>query len=138
MAGENIMPAEHYPDYFQVVSFALIHTNFDNTTHTTPLMYVEARNANGSGVVIDSVTYGVGVAEAATTMEVIYATLPEATTGTSIHTSTVNVATTGTKTTTIDPSNNFVPSGYWILAKANQNVGQLHCAVTIRFRSRRK
>lgn len=138
MAGENILPAEHYPDYFQVVSFALTHSNFDNTTHTTPLMYVEARNANGSGIVVDNITFGVGVSEASTTMELISATLPEASTGTSIQSSTVNVASTGTKTTTISNTANFVPSGYWILAKANQNIGQFHGAVTIRFRSRLK
>jgi hypothetical protein len=139
MAGENVLPVEHYPDDFQVVSIAFFHGMLNNSNDIIPLMYVEPRATNGTGIVVDSITYGIAIAEsAADTIEVIHATTPQATTGLSLQTATVPLNVLGTATTTINTSNNFVPAGSWLILKASDNMDQVHGCVTIRFRSRLK
>lgn len=139
MAGENVLPNEHYPDYFQIVSIPFFHAMLPASTDALPLLYVEPRATNGTGIVIDSITYGVSLVESvADTVEVIYAATPQATTGTSLQTATIPLNVLGAATTTININNNFVPAGNWLILKANADIGQAHGCVTIRFRSRLK
>ena len=139
MAGENTLPNEHYPDYFEVVSFPFYHAMVKSTTNTLPLMYVEARATNGTGIVVDSITFGVNVVEtAADTAQIISAATPQATSGTALHATACALDALGTTTVTVDPANNFVPAGNWLLLKASDSLGQVHGSVTIRFRSRLK
>ena len=137
MAGENIIPAEHYPDYFQVLSHNIDHILIPNTSNRMAWFYVEPRASNGSGIVIDSITYGIAVTEALT-LDLFHATTPQATSGTLLQTAAISAGTVGTYTATIDTANNFVPAGSWISIKTSGNSSTLHGAVTIRFRSRRK
>ena len=139
MPGENILPNEHYPDYFQVVTIPFFHAMFNTTGDCIPALYVEPRASNGTGIVVDNITYGIAIVESASdTMEVIHATTPQATTGLSLQTATIPLNALGTATTTIDTANNFVPAGNWLILKANADLGQVHGCVTIRFRSRLK
>ena len=138
MPGENVLPNEHYPDYFQIVTIPFFHAMVP-TGNCLPLMYVEPRATNGTGIVIDSITYGVAIQETlADTAEIIHAATPQATTGLSLQTATIPLNVLGTATTTINSDNNFVPAGNWLILKANAALGQVHCCITIRFRSRLK
>jgi hypothetical protein len=133
----NVLPAEQYPDYFQIVTAAINHNLEAASTFVIPVMYVESRG-NGSGIVIDSIAIGINTVEgAAETVEVVHATTVQATSGfTSVQTSTTSVNALGTTLPTINTSNNFVPAGSWILLKFDAAQGAVHGAVTIRFRSR--
>jgi hypothetical protein len=139
MPGESVLPNEHYPDYFQVVSIPFFHGMLNTSNDIIPLLYVEPRANSATGIVVDSITYGISVVEsAADTVEVIHATTPQATTGLSLQTATVPLNVLGTATTTINTSNNFVPAGSWLILKSSADLGQAHGCVTIRFRSRLK
>ena len=138
MAGETPLPAEHYPDHFELISLNINHADVPATLDCVPIMYVEARASNGTGIVVDAITIGVQVLDATEDVEFIYAATPNATTGTSLQTAVTSVAATGTFTPTINTSNNFVPAGNWILAKFSDGVDTAHIAATIRFRSRLK
>ena len=63
MAGENILPNEHYPDYFQIVSIPFNHALEGTAANTMPFMYVEPRATNGTGIVVDSIVVGISLAE---------------------------------------------------------------------------
>jgi len=139
MAGEPTLPNEHYPDYFQILSIPFHHALLNTSNDIIPLMYVEPRANNGTGIVVDSIVYGISIVEsAADTLEVIHATTPQATTGTSIQVATIPANVLGTATTTINTDNNFVPAGSWLILKASADLNQVHGCVTIRFRSRLK
>lgn len=138
MAGENVLPNEHYPDYFQIVTVNMNHADVPANLDCVPVMYVEPRATNGTGIVVDSIVYGVQVIDAAEDVELIYSTDPNATTGTSLQAAVTSLGTVGTYIPTINTSNNFVPAGNWILAKFSDGVDAAHIAVTIRFRSRLK
>lgn len=139
MPGESTLPNEHYPDYFQVVSVSFYHAMVNSSTNTLPIMYVEPRATNGTGIVIDSIVYGVSHNEtSADTGEIIFASTPQSATGTSIQSSPVALDTVGEKTGLIDTSNNFVPAGNWLIFKSSAGLSQVHCNITIRFRSRLK
>jgi len=140
MAGENVLPNEHYPDYFQIVNIPFNHALEGTTANTLPFMYVEPRATNGTGIVVDSIVIGISLAEgAAETVEVVHATTVEASTGfVSIQTATVSTNALGTTITTINANNNFVPAGSWLMLKFNAALGTAHGCVTIRFRSRLK
>lgn len=138
MAGENILPNEHYPDYFQIVSVNVNHADVPAALDCVPIMYVEPRATNGTGIVVDDIIIGVQVVDAGEDVELIYSPDPNATTGTSLQTAVTSVATVGTYEPTINTANNFVPAGNWILAKFSDGVDTAHIAVTIRFRSRQK
>lgn len=137
MAGESVLPAEHYPDYFQVLSHSIDHILIPNTSNRMVWFYVEPRAGNGSGIVVDSITYGIAVTEALT-LDVMHASTPQATTGTLIQSSSVSASSQGAISATINPSNNFVPAGNWVSVKTSGNANTIHGAVTIRFRSRLK
>jgi hypothetical protein len=138
MPGENVLPNEHYPDYFQIVSVNMNHADVPAALDCVPIMYVEPRATNGTGIVVDDIIIGVQVVDAGEDVELIYSTDPNATTGTSLQTAVTSVATVGTYEPTINTANNFVPAGNWILAKFSDGVDTAHIAVTIRFRSRQK
>ena len=138
MAGENILPSEHYPDYFQLISVNMNHADVPATLDCVPIMYVEPRASNGTGIVVDDIVIGVQVIDATEDVELIYAATPQATTGTSLQTAVTSLATVGTYEPTTNTANNFVPAGNWILAKFSDGVDTAHIAVTIRFRSRLK
>lgn len=138
MAGENILPNEHYPDYFQIVTVNMNHADVPAALDCVPIMYVEPRATNGTGIVVDDIIIGVQVLDAGEDVELIYSPDPNATTGTSLQTAVTSVATVGTYEPTINTANNFVPAGNWILAKFSDGVDAAHIAVTIRFRSRQK
>ena len=138
MAGENVLPNEHYPDYFQIVTVNMNHADVPGLLDCVPVMYVEPRATNGTGIVVDSIVYGVQVIDATENVELIYSTDPNATTGTSLQAAVTSLGTVGTYIPTINTSNNFVPAGNWILAKFSDGVDAAHIAVTIRFRSRPK
>ena len=138
MAGENVLPNEHYPDYFQILSVNMNHADVPAALDCVPIMYVEPRATNGTGIIVDDIIIGVQVVDAGEDVELIYSTDPNATTGTSLQTAVTSVATVGTYEPTINTANNFVPAGYWILAKFSDGVDAAHIAVTIRFRSRQK
>lgn len=138
MAGENILPNEHYPDYFQIVSLNVNHADVPAALDCVPIMYVEPRATNGTGIVVDDIIIGVQVVDAGEDVELIYSPDPNATTGTSLQTAVTSVATVGTYEPTINTANNFVPAGNWILAKFSDGVDTAHIAVTMRFRSRQK
>lgn len=138
MAGENILPNEHYPDYFQLISVNMNHADVPATLDCVPIMYVEPRASNGTGIVVDDIVIGVQVIDAGEDVELIYAATPQATTGTSLQSAVTSLATVGTYEPTINTDNNFVPAGNWILAKFSDGVDAAHIAVTLRFRSRLK
>lgn len=140
MPGENILPNEHYPDYFQIVNVPFNQASEGTAAHTLPFMYVEPRATNGTGIVVDSIAIGISVEEgAAETVEVVHATTVQATTGfVSLQTATVSTNAFGTTIPTINTSNNFVPAGSWLMLKFNAALGTAHGCVTIRFRSRLK
>lgn len=137
MAGENVLASEHYPDYFQVFSHSIDHDLIPNTTNRMVAMYVEPRASNGTGIVIDSIVYGIAEADGVT-IEMFYASTPQASTGTSIQVAQINASVLGTHEAVINTSNNFIPAGSWISIKTSGNVNTLHGAVTMRFRSRLK
>jgi len=138
MAGENILPNEQYPDYFQLMSVNINHADVPAALDCVPIMYVEPRATNGTGIVVDGIIIGVQVIDATEDVELIYATTPQATTGTSLQTAVTSLATVGTLEPVINTANNFVPAGNWILAKFSDGVDTAHIAVTLRFRSRLK
>ena len=138
MAGENILSNEHYPDYFQLCSVNMNHADVPAALDCVPIMYVEPRASNGTGIVVDDIIIGVQVIDATEDVELIYATTPNATTGTSLQTAVTSLATVGTYDPVINTDNNFVPAGNWILAKFSDGVDTAHIALTIRFRSRLK
>ncbi len=138
MAGENVLPNEHYPDYFQIVSLNMNHADVPALLDCVPIMYVEPRATNGTGIVVDDITIGVQVIDATEDVELIYSTDPNATTGTSLQTAVTSLGTVGTYEPVINTANNFVPAGNWILAKFSDGVDTAHLAVTLRFRSRLK
>jgi hypothetical protein len=136
MAGEPILSNENYPDYFQLVNVNLNHADIPAALDCMPIMYVEPRSTNGTGIVVDHIIIGVQVVDATEDIELIYATTPNATTGTSLQSAVTSLATVGTYEPAINTSNNFVPAGNWILAKFSDGVDTAHITVTIRFRSR--
>jgi hypothetical protein len=138
MAGENVLPNEHYPDYFQIVSQNMNHADVPAALDCVPIMYVEPRATDGTGIVVDDIIIGVQVIDASEDVELIYSTSVNATTGTSLQTAVTSLGTVGTYEPTINTDNNFVPAGNWILAKFSDGVDTAHIAVTIRFRSRLK
>lgn len=138
MAGENVLPNEHYPDYFQIVSVNLNHADVPGALDCVPIMHVEPRATNGTGIIVDDIIIGVQVIDAGMNVELIYATGANATTGTSLQNAVTSLGTVGTYEPTINTDNNFVPAGNWILAKFSDGVDTAHIAVTIRFRSRPK
>lgn len=138
MAGENILPNEHYPDYFQTVNVNMNHADVPAALDCVPIMYVEPRASNGTGIVVDDIVIGVQVIDATEDVEFIYAATPNATTGTSLQTAVTSLAVVGTFEPVINTDNNFVPAGNWILAKFSDGVDTAHIAVTLRFRSRLK
>jgi len=138
MAGENVLPNEHYPDYFQIVSVNMNHADVPAALDCVPIMYVEPRATNGTGIVVDDIVIGVQVIDATEDVELIYSPDPNATTGTSLQAAVTSLGTVGTYEPTINTANNFVPAGNWILAKFSDGVDTAHIAVTIRFRSRQK
>jgi hypothetical protein len=138
MPGENVLPNEHYPDYFQIVAVNMNHADIPAALDCVPIMYVEPRATNGTGIIVDYIVTGVQVIDATEDVELIYATNPNATTGTSLQTAVTSLGVVGTYEPTINTNNNFVPAGNWILAKFSDGVDTAHIAVTIRFRSRLK
>ena len=138
MASENVLPNEHYPDYFQIVSFNMNHADIPAALDCVPVMYVEPRATNGTGIVVDDITWGVQVIDAGISVELIYAATVNATTGTSLQTAVTSVATVGTLEPTVNTANNFVPAGNWILAKFTDAADTVHLGLTLRFRSRLK
>ena len=139
MPGEPTLPNEHYPDYFQIVTVPFNQAS-ESASLTVPLMYVEARSSNGTGIVVDSIAIGISVVEGtAETVEVVHATTVQATTGfVSIQTAATSVNTLGTTIPTINTDNNFVPAGSWLMLKFDAAQANTHGCVTIRFRSRLK
>jgi len=140
MAGENILPNEQYPDYFQIVNVPFNQASEGTGAWTVPFMYVEPRATNGTGIVVDSIAIGISLAEgAAENVEVVHATTVQAQTGfVSIQTAITSINAAGTTIPTINTSNNFVPAGSWLMLKFDAAVGTAHGCVTIRFRSRLK
>lgn len=140
MPGENVLPNEHYPDYFQIVNVPFNQASEGTGAWTVPFMYVEPRATNGTGIIVDSIAIGVSVVEgAAENVEVVHATTVQATSGfVSLQTSVVSINTAGTTIPTINTSNNFVPAGSWLMLKFDAALGTAHGCVTIRFRSRPK
>lgn len=137
MAGETVLASEEYPDYFQVFSHSIDHNLIPNSTNRMLVMHVEPRAGNGSGIVIDSITYGIAEVDGVT-VDMFHATTPQATSGTVLQVAPVSAAVAGTYSATINTANNFVPAGSWLSIITNANANQLHGAVTIRFRSRMK
>lgn len=123
---------QHYPDDFQILNFTIIHSGVPAALDTLPLFYADRR------LVVDSITYGVAVAETGSsdTVELVHATTPQATTGTSIQSATSSINTVGTVTPTVSSTNNEVPSGSWVIAKFSDSLGQVHLNIQVRFRSR--
>lgn len=117
------------PDFFQDLSFPIIHASIPNTTHCVPLLYAERT------LVIDSINCGVATSDGLT-LQVISVTNPADTTGTVLHSTTIDLSTTGTKSPTIDHLNNLVPTGSWVLAKLSGNANTIHMSVHIRYRTR--
>ena len=138
MAGENVLPNEHYPDYFQLISMNMNHADIPAALDCIPIMYVEPRATNGTGIVVDDITWGVQVVDAGISVELIYAATVNATTGTSLQTAVTSVAAVGTFEPTTNTANNFVPAGNWILAKFTDLADTVHLGLTFRFRSRLK
>lgn len=140
MAGENVLPNEHYPDYFQIINVPFNQASEGTGAHTLPFMYVEPRATNGTGIVVDSIAIGISVLEGtAETVEVVHATTVQATSGfVSLQTATVSTNAFGTTIPTINTDNNFVPAGSWLMLKFDAALGTAHGCVTIRFRSRLK
>jgi len=140
MPGESVLPVEHYPDDFQIVTVPFSQASEGTAAHTIPFMYVEPRASNGGGIVVDSIAIGISVVEGtAETIEVVHATTVQATTGfVSLQTATVSTNALGTTIPTINTSNNFVPAGSWLFLKFDAAQANTHGCVTIRFRSRLK
>lgn len=140
MPGENVLPVEHYPDDFQIVTVPFSQASEGTGAHTIPFMYVEPRASNGTGIVVDSIAIGISVVEGtAETVEVVHATTVQATTGfVSLQTATVSTNALGTTIPTINTANNFVPAGSWLMLKFDAAQTNTHGCVTIRFRSRLK
>lgn len=122
---------QYYPHDFQTLNFFILHTGVPAALDAMPLFYADRR------LVIDSIIYGVAVAETGgpDTVELVHATTPQATTGTSIQSAASSINTVGTVTPTVSSTNNEVPSGSWVIAKFSDNLGQVHLNVQVRFRS---
>jgi hypothetical protein len=123
---------QHYPDDFQILNFYVNHAVVPAANDAIPLFYAD-RN-----MVVDSIVYGVAVAETGSsdTVELVHATTPQATTGTSIQSAASSINTAGTVTPTISTSGNEVASGRWVIAKFSDALGQFHGTIQVRFRSR--
>lgn len=122
---------QSYPDDFQILNFTFVHSGVPASLDSMPLFYADRR------MVIDSITYGVAVAESGgpDTVELVHATTPQATTGTSIQSAASSINTVGTVIPTISSTNNEVPSGSWVIAKFSDALGQVHLAIQVRFRT---
>lgn len=125
----NPLVTQHYPDDFQIHTTFLRHGDVP-TDDCVPIFYADRT------VVIDSIVYGVSEIDATEDVELVHATTPQATTGTSLQTAVSSLATLGQVTPTINTANNEVPSGSWIIAKFSDGVDTAHVTIQIRFRSR--
>ena len=125
----NVLVTQHYPDDFQIHTTFLRHGDVP-TDDCVPIFYADRT------VVIDSIVYGVSEIDATEDVELVHATTPQATTGTSLQTAVSSLATLGQVTPTINTANNQVPSGSWIIAKFSDGVDSAHVTIQIRFRSR--
>lgn len=125
----NALVTQHYPDDFQIHTTFLRHGDVP-TDDCVPIFYADRT------VVIDSIVYGVSEIDATEDVELVHATTPQATTGTSLQTAVSSLATLGQVTPTINTANNEVPSGSWIIAKFSDGTDTAHVTIQIRFRSR--
>jgi len=125
----NVLVTQYYPDDFQIHTTFLRHGDVP-ADDCVPIFYADRT------VVIDSIVYGVSETDTGEDVELVYATTPQATTGTSIQTAVSSLATAGVVTPTINTANNEIPSGSWIIAKFSDGVDNAHVTIQIRFRSR--
>jgi hypothetical protein len=125
----NVLIPQNYPDDFQIHTTFLRHGDVP-ADDCVPIFYADRT------VVIDSIVYGVSEIDDTETVELVYATTPQATTGTSIQTAVSSLATLGMVTPTVNTANNEIPSGSWIIGKFSDGVDTAHVTIQIRFRSR--
>jgi hypothetical protein len=148
MAGETTLPAQYYPDDFQILTYPL--NNTSALTVDTPWFYCD-RNIIVDQVVINISTAGTGgssplVAICKTTAGTLAAPANVITSLTAIS-STVSLAaaattvmTTDSTTKFLDKTTNFVDAGNWVVFDLTGTMpsAALIGAITIRFRSRPK
>jgi hypothetical protein len=148
MAGETTLPAQYYPDDFQMLTYAL--NNFGALAVDTPWFYCD-RN-----IIIDEVIVGVSTAGTGGSSPTV--SISKTTGGTAatpalplaslvVISSTVSLAATGTTVMTtdsatkfLDKTTNFVDAGNWVAfdLTGTMPTAALVGAITIRFRSRPK
>jgi len=149
MAGENILPAQHYPDDFQIVTYS-VH-NYNTLSDNVAWFYAD-RN-----LIIDAFYVGVSVAAGNAAVVKLVKTAGGATgtsgaptafaltanslgSGTAVDISdSLALGTTGTKIGTIVNTANFVDAGNWVgLCCTTAPTSALVGAINVRFRSRPK
>jgi len=139
MPGENVLPAQYYPDDFQIVS----HVVHDASLADLALVYAD-RNLILDSVVLCCSGTAVGGTATIEIVKVASGTIPTSTNiqaGTSIS-STLSIAANSAATTgTIINTTNFVDIGSWICIKTTAGSGTLsnfRGTVNLRLRSRPK
>jgi hypothetical protein len=139
MPGENVLPAQYYPDDFQIVS----HVVHDASLADLALVYADRNLILDSAVLCCSGTAVGGTA----TIEIVKVASPNIPTSTNIQagtsiSSTLSIAANSAATVgTITNTTNFVEIGSWICIKTTVGGGTLanfRGTINLRFRSRPK
>jgi len=147
MAGESTLPAQYYPDDFEIQTY-VIH-NYQALVVDLPFFYCD-RNIIIDQVVINVSTAGTGgltptIAICKTTNGTLAApanaitSLTAISSAVSLTAAATTVMTTDSSTKFLDKTTNFVDAGNFVVFDLTSAVtGGLLGAITIRFRSRPK
>lgn len=134
MPGETPLPVEHYPDDFRVINY-FIHDG----SAADELIYYCDRN-----MVVDSISYSIAAAGAASSTAVLKAVAPGTTptagniaAGTAVS-SAIALDATGFVSGTIVTTENQLPAGTHLGIDYTGTVSALRGIITIRIRSRLK
>jgi hypothetical protein len=150
MAGESVLPPEHYPDQFEIATYS-VH-NYNTLSANVAWIYCD-RN-----VIVDAFYVGVSVIAGNAAVVKLVKTAGGATgtgfnnptpfaltaaslaSGTAVDiTNSIALDSLGTKSGTIIESANFVDAGNWIgLCCTTAPTSNLIGAITLRFRTRPK
>ena len=141
MAGENVLPVQHYPDDFQVSS----HVVHDGSLADFPWIYCDRNLIVDAFYVCSQIGAG-GTTTTVALVKVASGTIPTSanigTAATAGTISTVNISAAAAVTSgTIATTTNFVDAGSWICIDATAGDGTLGTfrgTFNIRFRSRVK
>lgn len=138
MAGENILPTEHYPDDFQTTT---IYVPGIASGASVPLLYVDPRLNAGGGIVLDRADIVVqtvsGTASATVTLQ--KSAVADGSSATALAAAADIKTAVGILPQTLVATENFIPSGSMLFLKASAHDSTAaRLLVQLRWRSRLK